>query len=142
MMKEDKIFNNKFNSGDLEYEVFGKINIMEDFTSPDAFDEYNENKMQHDIYNIFISSRYYDEYHKPKKVPRSEVAEIFYYFESRLPESSEITSVDKFICVADFMNISYDVLYQELAPVYKEKLLRELDHKYAIFTKRKIKRLF
>jgi hypothetical protein len=40
------------------------------------------------------------------------------------------------------MTISYDVLYQELGPVYKEKILRELDGKYDIFNRRKIKRLF
>ena len=142
MMKDDKIFNNKFNSGDLEYEVFGKINIVAEFTSPDAFDESNESKMQQDIYEIFVASKYYDEYHKPKKVPRGEVAEIFYYFDSRLPESAEITAIDKFISIADFMTIAYEVLYQELAPTYKETLLRELDGKYAIFTKHKIKRLF
>jgi hypothetical protein len=141
-MKEDKIFNNKFNTGEVEYEIFGKISVKPEFTSGDLYEDYNDKKLQEDIYNIFINSKYYDDYSKTKKVPKSEVAEIYYYFDERLPDTAELTSVDKFISVAEFMNISYEVLYQELAPVYKEKLLRELDGKYGIFSKRKIKRLF
>jgi hypothetical protein len=141
-MKDDKIFNNKFNAGEVEYEVFGKISVKEDFASQDAFDEYNERKIQQDIYAIFIESKYYEDYSKSKKVPKSEVADIYYYFDERLPASDDVTAVDKFINIAEFMNLSYDVLYQELGPVYKEKLLRELDGKYDIFNRRKIKRLF
>jgi hypothetical protein len=141
-MKEDKIFNNKFNTGEVEYEVFGKISIKGDHSTGDSYDEYNEKKLQEEIYNIFIDSNYYQEYIKNKKVPKSEVAEIYYYFDERIPHSDEISAVERFINIAEFMNLSYEVLYQELAPVYKEKLLRELDNKYGIFTKRKIKRLF
>ena len=115
---------------------------MGDFSTADAFDEYNEQKIQKDIYEIFVVSKYYEEYIKNKKVPKSEVAEIYYYFDERLPETEEVTAVEKFINIAEFMSISYEVLYQELGPVYKEKLLRELDRKYQVFTKRKIKRLF
>ena len=67
-MKDDKIFNNKFNAGEVEYEVFGKITVKEDFASQDAFDEYNERKIQQDIYAIFIESKYYEDYSKSKKV--------------------------------------------------------------------------
>ena len=141
-MKEDKIFNNKFNTGEVEYEVFGKITVKNEFSSGDLYEDYNESKLQEDIYKIFIESKYYGDYTKNKKVPKSEVAEIYYYFDERLPDTAELTAVDKFINIAEFMSISYEVLYQELAPVYKEKLLRELDNKYSIFSKRKIKRLF
>jgi len=142
-MKEDKIFNNKFNSGEVEYEAFGKMNIVSDLTSTDdVFEEYNERQLQEDIYKIFVESKYYEEYLKNKKVPKSEIANLYYYFDERIPETSEVTIVEKFINVAEFMNISYDDLYRELGPVYKEKILREMDNKYGIFKKRKIKRLF
>jgi hypothetical protein len=141
-MKEDKIFNNKFNAGEVEHEVFAKMSIKSEFLSGDAYDEYNDKRLQEDIYTIFVSSKYHEDYSKNKKVPKSEVREIYCYFEERLLETVEISAVDKFIAIADFMSISYDVLYSELAPIHKEKLLRDLDRKYAIFTKRKIKRLF
>jgi hypothetical protein len=141
-MKEDKIFNNKFNTGDVEYEVFGKISVKADFVSRDAHDEYVEGILQEDIYEIFINSIYYEEFSKNKKVSKSEAANIYYYFDDRLPANDDITAIEKFINIAEFMSIPYEVLYNELAPVYKEKLLRELDNKYQIFSKRKIKRLF
>jgi len=141
-MKEDKIFNNKFNSGEVEYEAFGKLNIKSEFTSGDLYDEYNESKIQQDIYKIFTESKYYEEYSKSKKVPKSEIADMFYYFDERIPETGEVTIVEKFINVAEFMSMSYDDLYKSLGPSYQEKILRELDNKYGIFKKRKIKRLF
>ena len=53
-----------------------------------------------------------------------------------------MAAVEKFVAVAEFMSISYDLLYEELAPTYKEALLKELDGKYDIFRKKNIKRLF
>jgi hypothetical protein len=141
-MKEDKIFNNKFNTGDVEYEVFGKISVKSDFVARDAHEEYVEGQLQEDIYDIFINSPYFEEFSKNKKVSKSEAANIYYYFDDRLPDNDDISAIEKFINIAEFMSIPYEVLYTELAPVYKEKLLRELDNKYQIFEKRKIKRLF
>jgi hypothetical protein len=141
-MKDDKIFNNRYNTGDLEYEVFGEIKLHEDSTPGDAYEEYIEQKIQEDIYNIFRASPYYSGESKPTKVSRSAVADIYYYFEERLPDSEDISATDKFTHIADFMGIQYEVLYDEISNVHKEKILRELDKKYAIFTKKKIKRLF
>jgi len=141
-MKEDKIFNNKFNTGEVEYEIFGKISVKSEFISRDAHDEFVENQLQEDIYQIFLTSIYYEEFSKSKKVSKSEAANIYYYFEERLPDNADISAIDKFINIAEFMSIPYEVLYNELAPVHKERILRELDNKYHIFSKRKIKRLF
>jgi hypothetical protein len=141
-MKEDKIFNNRFNTGDLEFEVFGAIKLQGEGNPSDIYEEYIETKMQQDVYNIFIESPYYEEYSKNRKVSKNTVAEIYYYFDDRLPNSNDTSAIDRFTNIAEFMGIPYDVLYNELAPTYKEKLLRELDQKYHVFKRNKIKRLF
>lgn len=141
-MKEDKIFNNRYNTGDLDFEAFGKIEVDDIHRPKDSFEEYIENKIQQDLYKIFTGAEFYEDYSKSKKVPRSEVANIYYYFDERLKTTEAITAIEKFINIAEFMSISYDVLYDELAPTYKEKILKELDHKYGIFKKKKIHRLF
>ena len=141
-MKEDKIFNNRFNTGDLEYEVFGAIKLQDEHLPGDVYEEYIEQKMQQDVYEIFINSPYYEEYNKNRKVSKNVVGEIYYYFEDRLPATDDITAVDKFTNIADFMGIPYEVLYDVISPVHKEKLLRELDAKYHVFKRNKIKRLF
>lgn len=141
-MKEDKIFNNRYNTGEIEYEVFGKIQVHEKFLPQDIFQEYVNNKLQDELYEIFVTADFYEEYSKNKKVVRSDVARVYYYFDNNLENTKEISSIEKFIAIAEFMSISYEQLYEELAPVYKEVLLRELDEKYKIFSKRNIKRLF
>ena len=141
-MKEDKIFNNRYNTGDLDFEQFGKIEPDDIHRPKDSFDEYIANKIQQDLYNIFVGAHFYEEYSKSKKVPRSEVAPIYYYFDERLVKSEAMSAIEKFVNIAEFMSMSYDVLYEELAPTYKEKLLKELDLKYGIFKKKRIHRLF
>ena len=141
-MKEDKIFNNRFNTGDLEYEVFGAIKLAIDGEGNDIYEEYIENRIQEDIYQIFLQSPYHEEYLKNRKVSKNAVAEIYYYFDDRLPGREDISAINRFTNIAEFMGIPYEVLYQELAPTYKEKILRELDSKYHVFKKKRIKRLF
>jgi hypothetical protein len=141
-MKEDKIFNNRYNTGDIEYETFGAIKVHDKYIPRDTFEEYTDNRLQEDLYEVFQTSDFYEEYSKNKKVVRSDVAKIYYYFDDNLRNSKGIPPVEKFVAVAEFMSISYDLLYEELAPVYKEALLKELDVKYNIFKKKNIKRLF
>ena len=86
-MKEDKIFNNRYNTGDLEFEQFGKIEVNDIHRPKDAFDEYIAQKTQNELYEIFVGAHFYEEYSKSKKVPRSEVAAIYYYFDERLGNS-------------------------------------------------------
>ena len=142
MMKEDKIFNNRYNTGDLEFEQFGKIEPNDIHKPHDGFEDYIAQTIQNDLFKIFQESKFYDEYSKSKKVTRGESAEIYYYFAERLSTSEAITSIEKFINIAEFMSISYEILYEELAPSYKEEILKELDKKYGIFKKKKIHRLF
>lgn len=141
-MKEDKIFNNRFNSGDLEFEIFGAIKLHGGDTATDIYEDYIESRMQQDVYKIFIESPYYEEYSKNRKVSKNSVGEIYYYFDKRIPDSADTSAIDRFTNIADFMGIPYEVLYNELAPTYKENILRELDHKYQVFKRNKIKRLF
>jgi hypothetical protein len=141
-MKEDKIFNNRYNTGDLDFEQFGKIEINEIHRPSDAFEEYVADRIQQDLYKIFKSAEFYEEYSKNKKVPRTDIAKIYYFFDDRLASSEAISAIEKFINIAEFMSLSYEVLYEELAPVYKERLLKELDSKYAIFKRKRIHRLF
>jgi hypothetical protein len=140
--KEDKIFNNRYNTGDIEYEVFKKIQVHDKFAPRDTLEEYAEQQMQEDLYVIFQNSTYFTEYSTNKKFSRSEVAIIYYYFDERLPNTKDVPAVEKFIAIAEFMGVPYEALYEELGPVYKEAIIKELDNKYKIFKRRNIKRLF
>lgn len=141
-MKEDKIFNNRYNTGEIEYEAFGAIKVHDKFLPKDVFEEFTDNQIQEELYELFLEADFYDEYIKNKKVVRGDVTKIYYYFDDNLKNTKELPAITKFVAVAEFMSIPYELLYEEMAPVYKEALLRELDAKYKIFSKRNIRRLF
>lgn len=141
-MKEDKIFNNRYNTGEIDYEVFGAIKVHDKYLPKDSFEEFADNQLQENLYELFLEADFYEEYSKNKKVIRSDVSRVYYYFDDNLKNSKGMTAIEKFIAVAEFMSIPYEQLYEELAPVYKEALLKELDGKYNIFQKKNIKRLF
>ena len=143
-MTDDKIFNNRFNSGEIDFEVFGeitKINLHGDGDA-DVFDDYHSLEFQKKLYDIYIRAPFYEEYSKGKKVPKNDVANIYYYFEEHYPNTRDVSKIDMFVQVAEFMSIEYHILYQELGAPSKEVLLKELDRKYDVFKKNKIRRLF
>lgn len=139
-MKEDKIFNNSFNRGDIDYELFGEIKLLEE-TTGDLYQEYIDNKLQERLYEIYQNSPYSSDIDKTKKTSKSLLAEIYYYFDERL-DDGDMTAVEKFIAIVEFMCAPYDTLFEEIAPAYQDRIIRELDNKYKIFAKKNIKRLF
>ena len=67
---------------------------------------------------------------------------IFLYFYDNITEKQRYTSVEKFLEIADFMNMNYEMMYKELPMLYKQNLISELDKKYKIFSKKKVHKLF
>ena len=89
-MKEDKIFNNRYNTGEIEYEVFGQIKVHSSFLPKDVFEEYDDNEIQGDLYDVFVNADFYQEYVKNKKVLRGDVTKIYYYFDANLKNSKNL----------------------------------------------------
>ncbi len=141
MAKEDKIFNNRYNTGEIDYEPFPKMRI----DTPENFDvleEYTSHELQKQLLDIFQKAPFFESYTSNRKIPKGESCKIFYYFEDELTKAREMRLMEKFIAVADFMEMSYEVLYKEISIKHKETLLKEMDDEYGIFKKRNIHRLF
>lgn len=148
--KTDKIINNSYNSGDLNYEEFSgpmKVHdsvftLYEDQLS-DNLIEYRTLKMlETELYDIFEASPYFEKYKKPKRVDKNDMIKMFYYFKDKLVESKKFSSMEIFISFAEFFQINYDQLYGEIGVLDKEYLLKELSEKYSLDKKIKTKRLF
>jgi hypothetical protein len=140
-MKEDKIFNNRYNTGDIDYVPFPKMRI----DTPDNFDvveEYNSHEMQVHLLEIFKGAPFFDQYTANRKISKGESCKVFYYFEEELTKTKDLRLMEKFILVADFMEMSYEVLYKEISVKHKEILLKDMDEEYGIFKKKNIHRLF
>jgi len=78
-MKEDKILNNSYNSGDIDYEAFTapmKIDdrvssLYDDQLSENLIDVRTEKALDEDLYKLFQESPFYAKYKNPKRVERA-----------------------------------------------------------------------
>ncbi len=150
MAKEDKIINNSFNTGDIDYEPFLSPIKVHESVSSRYKDNLNSNMIEQrtikmldeDLYELFKKSPYYEKYKNPKRVDKNDMVKIYYYFKEKLLKKKTFTTAEIFMAIAEFFQINYDQLYTEVGVLDKESLLKELNEKYNINSKIKAKRLF
>ena len=148
-LKEDKIINNSFNSGELNFQEFTQT-IKVDNRVSDLYEdqfgdliEYRTFQLLNDkIYELFSESPYHKKYKNPKRVDKNDMIKMYYYFKDKLNENKEFSAMEIFIGFAEFFQINYDQLYNEIRVLDKESLLKELNEKYGLKDKIKTKRLF
>lgn len=150
MIREDKILNNSFNTGDINYESFSQPIRIDDRVSHLYKDQLSENIVEErilkfldeKIYEHFIVSPFYEKYRNPKRVDKSDLIKMYYYFKDLLIKEKSFSSVQIFMGFAEFFQINYDQLYTEIGILDKESLLKELDEKFSLNKKIKTKKLF
>ena len=149
-MKEDKIINNSYNTGEIEYEVFSATIKIDDRVSHLYEDQYSENMFEirtiktlnEKIYKLFLESPFYEKYKNPKRVDKGDMVKMYYYFKEILVKAKSFSNAQIFMGFAEFFQINYDQLYNEIGVLDKEGLLRELNDHKGMKSKRKTKRLF
>lgn len=149
-MKDDKIINNSYNSGDIEYESFTQpmkvddrvSDLYRDTISDNIVEERTNKVLDEKIYELFKQSPFYEKYKNPKRVGKNDLVKMYYYFKERLLKEKTFSSTQIFIGFAEFFQINYDQLYSEVGVLDKEGLLRELNEKFNLNRKIKTKKLF
>ncbi len=148
-IKDDKIINNSFNSGELSFREFTqtiKIDNRVSYLYEDQLGDIIEHRtfklLSKKIYKIFEESSYYEKYKSPKRVDKTDMIKMYYYFKEKINDNKEFTLMEIFIGFAEFFQINYDQLYGEIRVLDKEYLLKELNEKYSLHDKIKTKRLF
>ena len=149
-LKEDKIINNAYNQGEQTFEDFGltmKVHdsvfyLYEDQLGDNIVENRTLKMLDDEMYNIFEKSPYYEKYKKPKRADGCDRIKMYYYFKERLLEQKKYTNMEIFIAFAEFFQVNYDQLYNEVGVLDKEGLLKELNEKYGLSHKIKTKRLF
>lgn len=117
-----------------------------DYTNPvidDYFDEEEyiyRKKLEEQVYEAFQSSRWHPLNFK-KKIPRDLLPLLFQEVIEKMGES-EFTFSEKFVCICDLISIPYVKAYESIPIKYREIIISELENKYGVLSKRKIKRLF
>lgn len=149
-MKEDKIINNSYNTGEIEYEAFtGSMKIddrvaslYEDQHSENMFEVRTLKELNDRIYELFKESPYHEKYKNPKRVDKGDMVKMYYYFKELLVKDKSYSNSQIFMGFAEFFQINYDQLYNEIGVLDKEGLLRELNTHKGMKSKIQTKKLF
>lgn len=147
-IQKDKIFGNKYNTGDLEFQYYSEMKIKDDFNFMDpkftdySYSHYTTTELQLELYELFEKSSFFETYRKIKRVPKKEVMNIYYYFADDVKKSNTYTNVEMFIEICNFMNLNFKDTFNNLLPYDKQLIVKELDMTYDIFKKNNIKKLF
>ena len=139
----DKIFgahNNSENTNEFResFDMDQGHKMLED--SYDEEDYLHRKKLEETVYQAFQSSRWYPLSYK-KKIPKDLVPHLFQDVLEKL-EGTEFSFSEKFVVICDFVTIPYVKAYELIPAKYKEIIINELETKFSILSKRKIKRLF
>ena len=147
--KIDKIINNSYNQGEQNFEDFGTMKVhdsvfhlYEDQLGDNIIENRTIKMLDNQMYEIFEKSPYYEKYKKPKRADGNDRIKMYYYFKEKLLEQKKYTNMEIFIAFAEFFQVNYDQLYNEVGVLDKEGLLKELNEKYGLTHKINTKRLF
>jgi hypothetical protein len=107
------------------------------------YDEEEHNhriKLEELIYSAFQESRWFPLNYK-KKIPKDLVPHVFEEILEKL-EETEFSFSEKFVSICDYIGVNYSKAYEIIPIKYKEMVINELETKFHILSKKKIKRLF
>jgi hypothetical protein len=92
------------------------------------------------VYDIFHRSRWCA-LGPNKKIPKDLIPFLFQDLLEEMSET-EFSTVEKFVAICDFMNVGYLKAYELIHMKYKELIVNEMDQKFGIVSKKKIKKIF
>jgi len=92
------------------------------------------------VYEVFHKSRW-SALGPNKKIPKDLIPFVFQDLLEAM-EQKEFTIVEKFVSICDFMNVAYLKAYELIHMKYKELIVNEMDQKFGIVSKKKIKKIF
>ena len=139
----DKIFgahNNPTKDNDYNdsFDIDQSHNILSETYDEEEY--LHRKKLEEFVYEAFQTSRWFPLSYK-KKIPKDLVPHLFQEILEKL-EDTEYSFSEKFVSICDYVQIPYAKAY-EITPIkYKEMIINELEIKYSILSKRKIRKLF
>jgi hypothetical protein len=143
----DKIFNNDYNTGNLEFEEYGPPKVDSEYAETHMESYYDSNEYYARMQNMEKIDNYFRETDigkiigLKKKIPKQLLSKIYLVIKEAF-RTGELTEVEYFISVADYFGMSYEVLYENIPAVHRESIVRELDNKYSVLKRKGIKKLF
>jgi hypothetical protein len=144
-MQEDKIFNNTYGEQDATEH---KISFNVSHTYGDNMD--SDDKIHYKILfskvDELITGSEFEHLNMVtkdgiiKKLNKVQINKIYFHIIEHL--GSSYTRVDLFGVISDYFDVFPNKFYNSLSNKFKDELIKELDDKYNILEKRKIRKLF
>lgn len=144
-MEEDKIFNNSYGTQELSDTkiVFKVAPSYED--SMDFDDRMHYNLLLERVDKLIKGSEFehLNEVTSSgiiKKLNKVQINKVFFYIIQNVGE--DYSRIDIFSVLSDYFDVFPNKFYNSLSNKFKDELIHELDVKYNILEKRKIRKLF
>ena len=144
---DDPIFDNSFNKGEIDYEIFGKVKVDRDFSDSrlnnyyQSYDYYRIVQLNNIISKIWNDSEWKNSYKIKQKIPKQNLSEIYNYIRNKIFDDT-YTEIEMFVGIADFLDVNFKNLFDMILPKYKMLIVKELDNKYKIISKKRNRKLF
>lgn len=144
---EDKIFGNTYNTGSTETHNLPDIRVNDEYAENRLEDCYDsaqytvKRELLDKVYEIYNDSQWKG-LPKDKKFPKELAPFIFNDLWNGLNNGSGYSAVDMFIAIAEFMDTSYEKVYEAAGLKVKAMVIQELEGKYEMLSKKKRNRLF
>jgi hypothetical protein len=143
--EKDKIFNNTYGEQDLGGQ---KINFTVSSSWTDNMDP--DDKQHYDalfeVIDGLIKGSEFEHLNEAtpegiiKKLNKVQINKVFFYIIENTGTS--YTRIDLFSVLSDYFDVFPNKFYNSLSNKFKDELIKELDAKYNILEKRKIRKLF
>lgn len=142
---KDKIFNNSYGEQDI---TENKVTFTVSPTYTDNMDP--DDKMHYELLikkiDKLIKGSEYEHLNEAtpegviKKLNKVQINKVYAYIIEHVGEG--YTRVDLFSVISDYFDVFPNKFYNSLSNKFKDELIKELDDKYNILEKRKIRKLF
>ena len=142
---KDKIFNNTYGEQDV---TENRVNFTVSSTYLDDMDP--DDKMHYELLikkiDNLIKGSEYEHLNEAtpdgviKKLNKVQINKVYSYVIEHIGEG--YTRVDLFSVISDYFDVFPNKFYNSLSNKFKDELIKELDDKYNILEKRKIRKLF
>jgi len=144
----DKIFDNDYNTGNLDFEEYSNLPRVDSSYAEDnlrdCYDSYEYTRkidLEKTVDEYFKNTEHGKVFANKKKIPKQILPHVFVAIREQF-KGNDYTGSEIFSCIADYFGLNYEVLYENIPSVYRAELVRELDEKYGILKRKGLKRLF
>lgn len=144
--RQDKIFDNSFESSEFELDNHVSFNLSPQWTDDRPEEEKIQQRLlQEKIHSLVEASRFsqfneLDDFAGSKKLKKNDINEVYDYIQDELVRN--YSRIDIFSELCDYFNIHPTKFYSSLSNIFKESLIEELDHRTGVLKRKNISRLF